>query len=371
MTIQIEEVKNKKDINDFIDVPWHLYQNDKSWIPPLRMAVEDLLKPKHPFYANGEVKNWIAKKDGKLIGRISAVYNHAHNKYHEEQRGFFGFFEAANDQELTEKLFSTAENWLKEKGAKSVLGPMNPSTNYECGTLVEGFDDPPQIMMTYNQKYHDGLIKSQGYDKAKDLLAYRLDLKNDLPELILKIADRTSKKNNITFRHVSKKNWDKEVELMLSIYNDAWEKNWGFVPMTDEEFYHTAKDLKSILDEKLIVIVEVNGEPAGFVVTLPDLHQVLKKIPSGKLFPFGVFKLLNRKKYVDRCRVITMGVKKEFRKMGLETLMYKRAHEVCRECGYKEVEMSWILEDNLNMNKPLIRMGANPYKTYRIFEKNL
>ncbi|MDC1173957.1 GNAT family N-acetyltransferase [Bacteriovoracaceae bacterium] len=369
--VKIVPVRTSKQLKDFIHTPWNLYQGDEKWVPPLRMAVADLLKPKHPFYETSDMQNFVAYQGKKPIGRISAVWNKNHNDFHEEKRGFIGFTEFPNDQGIAQKLFDTAEKWLKEKGANCILGPMNPSTNYECGTLVEGFEDPAQIMMTYNQPYHDDLYKKNGYTKAKDLIAYRLKTEFDMPEIIKRIADRTEKKEKITYRHAKKKNWDAEVDLMHEIYNDAWEKNWGFIPMTPAEFLHTAKDLKTIIDEKLIIIVEVDNKPAGFIVTLPDLHQVLKKIPNGKLLPTGLFKLLNQKKYVNRCRVITLGMKKEFRKKGLETLLYTKAHQVIKEQGYGEIEMSWILEDNLNMNKPLIRMGGEPYKKYRIYQKEI
>lgn len=369
--VTIVPVQTSKQLKDFIHTPWNLYQGDSKWVPPLKMAVNDLLKRNHPFYETSEMQNFVAYDGKKPIGRISAVFNNNHNKFHEEERGFIGFTEFPNDETVAAKLFETAETWLKEKGAKNILGPMNPSTNYECGTLVKGFDDPAQIMMTYNQPYHDDMYKKFGYSKAKDLVAYRIKTDFEMPDIIKRIAERTEKKEKITYRHVKKKNWEKEVELMHSIYLEAWEKNWGFVPMTPKEFIHTAKDLKNVIDEKLIVIVEVEGVPAGFIVTLPDLHQVLQKIPTGKLLPTGIFKLLNAKKYVNRCRVITLGMKSEFRKKGLETLLYTKAHQVIKDQGYKEIEMSWILEDNLNMNKPLIRMGAEAYKTYRIYEKDL
>lgn len=372
MSLQIIEkdvLNNKKDLNEFIDLPWHLYKNDPLWVPPLKMAVKDLLNPKHPYYETAKGKFWIAYKNGVAVGRIAAYVNDEHIKFHNEKIGFFGFYECIEDQEVSDSLFKAAEEYLKTEGMTKVQGPYNPSTNYECGTLIDGFDDPPQIMMTYNPKYHQGLIEANRYSKAKDLLAYKRNLRQELPEVISKISDRMEKRQKISYRPANKKKWDQEVELMLDIYNSAWEKNWGFIPMTPAEFRHTAKDLKSVVDTNLVIFVEIDGKTAGFAVALPDFNQVLKEIPSGKLFPTGIFKVLRASKYINRMRVITLGLKEEYRKMGLETLIYKKLSENSQP-KYSEAEMSWILEDNLMMNKPLIRLGE-VYKTYRIFEKEL
>lgn len=371
MTIEIVKVENPSQLRRFINVPWLIYKNDPMWVPPLKMAVNDLFKSTHPFYETGEVASWLAVANGQDVGRISAVDCKSHNQYHDEKTGFFGFFEA-KDQAAADALFATAEAWLKERGLTTVRGPFSPTTNYECGLLVDGFDDPPQIMMTYNPKSYLGMIEGLGYQKSKDLLAYQADTNFKMPEVIKKIAERTEKRSKITYRMVSKKNWQKEVDLMLEIYNDAWEKNWGFIPMTEKEFRHTAKDLKSVVDERLVLFAEVDGEAAGFIVTLPDFNQVLKKIPSGKLLPFGIFKLITGLKKINRVRVITLGVKAKFRNIGLGPLLYQKAQEiVVNQTDYKEVEMSWVLEDNKDMNKPIIMMGAKPYKRYRIFEKSI
>lgn len=371
MTVEVHKVTTPAELRRFINVPWLIYKNDPNWVPPLKMAVHDLFKPNHPFYETGVVESWIAVDNGKDVGRISAVDCQSHNKFHDEKTGFFGFFEAAS-KEAADKLFATAEDWLKGRGMDTVRGPFSPSTNYECGLLVDGFDDPPQIMMPYNRQDYLTMIEAQGYAKAKDLLAYQADTNFQMPEVIKKIAARTEKRSKITYRMISKKTWARDVDQMLEIYNDAWEKNWGFIPMTENEFRHTAKDLKSVADERLILFADVDGEPAGFIVTLPDFNQVLKKIPDGKLFPFGIFKLLTNMKKINRVRVITLGVKAKFRNIGLGPLLYQKAQDiVINQTGYKEVEMSWVLEDNKDMNKPILMMGAKPYKRYRLFEKSL
>lgn len=371
MAFEIVEVNSAKLLKEFVNLPYKLYAKDPNWVPPLKMAVKDLLSPKHPFYRSGEMKKWLAMQGGKFVGRIAGIINHEHNEFHEEKVGFFGFFECSENMDIAEGLFIKAENWLRSKGMLAVRGPMNPSTNYEVGTLVKGFDDPPQIMMTYNPPYYTKLIENLGYGKSKDLFAYMLPGDSKLPEKIQRISDRVAKSNKITWRNLNKKYWDREVDLMLEIYNDAWEKNWGFVPMSEEEFRHTANDLKQVADENLIFFVEVAGDPAGFLVALPDYNQVFKQIPNGKLFPTGIFKLLTAKKRIDRIRIITMGVKKRYRNLGLAALMYNRIFTISNEQGWREGEMSWVLEDNVEMVKPLKIMGAEQYKTYRIYEKGL
>ncbi|MGZ3809344.1 MAG: hypothetical protein ACXVCE_14765 [Bacteriovorax sp.] len=373
MQVSVREIDlaYKKDLKEFIELPWTIYKNDPHWVPPLKMAVKDLLNQnKHPFYQTATVKAWLAEMDGKVVGRIMAINNHAYNKYQNTKMGFFGFYEAIDNQKVADLLFKTAENSLKSEGLTSVQGPMNPGTNYECGLLVDRYDDAPQVMMTYNPPYYSSQLEKLGYAKAMDLLAYNVDAHFTMPKIIIDIAERTEKKSKVTYRTLNLKKWTEELDIMFDIYNSAWEANWGFVPMTKDEFYHTAKDLKSIVDPELVHFALVDGVVAGFILTLPDLNQVFKEIPSGNLTPMAIYKILTAKKRMNRVRVITMGIKKEYRKMGLETLLYKHNHIAIKKNPLiKNIEMSWILETNLEMNKPLIRMAKEAYKRYRIFEK--
>ncbi len=372
MTIEIKPVETAGDKKVFVNLPWTIYKNDPNWVPPLKMAIKDQLNPKHPFYETAETQSFLAFKDKDVAGRIMVINPKAYNEFHGTNVGFFGFYECIASIEVSQALMKKAEKWCKDHGLTSLMGPFNLSSNYECGMLVDGFNDPPQIMMTYNPRYYLKHMEENQFEKAKDLLAYEIDYPVSMPEVIIKIAARAEKKNKITYRYLDKSNFEAEVDRMLDIYNDAWEKNWGFVPMTEKEFRHTAKDLKSIVDERLVVFAEVDGEAAGFIVGLADLNQVFKQIPNGNLLPTGLFKLLTFKKRVNRMRVPTMGVKKKFRKLGLETLLYRKCQLNAEEAGiYDKCEASWILEDNPDMNKPLIRMGFDAYKTYRIYEKPL
>jgi len=371
MNLTITELKGKSDLNKFVNLPWSIYRNDPHWVPPLKIAIKDLMAPKHPFYETSQCRTFLAMQDGKVLGRIMGIINHEHNKFHQEKCGFFGFFEATNNEKVANALLRKVQDWLLAEGMDIVRGPVNPSTNYECGLLVEGFDDDPQLMMTYNPPFYKKLNEDNGYAKSKDLLAYQIDLNFQMPEKIVKIAERVEKSENVTYRKINMKDWDNEIRLMMDIYNSAWEKNWGFIPMTEKEFLHTAKDLKTVIDPNLIQFCMVKGDPAAFIVALPDYNQVFKRIPNGRLLPTGIFKLLTGKKHINRMRVITMGVKEKYRNLGLASLLYKREKEDALAQGYKECEMSWILEDNFNMNRPLVVMGAKPYKRYRIFEKVL
>jgi hypothetical protein len=335
------------------------------------MALKDLFNlKKHPFYQTANTKAWLAERDGIVIGRIMAIHNYTFNKYENNKIGHFGCFEVVNDLEVAKSLIEISSAYLKKQGMQSIQGPMNPGTNYECGILVDRFDDPPQIMMTYNPPYYEKLLYDLGFIKTMDLLAYNYKVDQELPKVILDIALRTENKAKVTYRNLNLKNWDQELETLFDIYNSAWESNWGFVPMSKDEFFHSAKDLKSIVDPNLIQFAMINNIEAGFIMALPDLNQVFKKIPSGKLSPIAIYKILTAKKQITRVRVITMGIKKEFRKIGLETLLYKNALiAIKKNPRITDIEMSWILEHNLEMNKPLIRMSGAPYKRYRLVEK--
>jgi hypothetical protein len=367
------DLNNKKELKHFIDLPWKIYKDDPHWVAPLKMAVRDLLnQKKHPFYQTATVKAFLAYDGTTPVGRIMAINNHSYNKYQNTKIGFFGFYEAVDSQEVANLLINTARDSLKEEGLTSIQGPMNPGTNYECGLLVDKYDDAPQVMMTYNPPYYHTHLQNLGFTKTMDLLAYSMDITRPLPKIIMDIADRTEKKSSVTFRSLDLKNWNQELDTMFDIYNSAWESNWGFVPMSKEEFYHTAKDLKAIVDPNMVQFAMVNGVNAGFILTLPDLNQVFKKIPSGTLSPLAIYKILTAKKRMTRARVITLGIKKEYRKLGLETLLYKYNQiAILKNPLIKFIEMSWILEHNLEMNKPLVRMAGEPYKRYRIYESRL
>jgi hypothetical protein len=376
---QIKRVETKKDWDDFIALPWTIYAGDPNWVPPLRIAVRDTLDvTKNPFFKHAAMHAIVAYRDGKPVGRLIGVIDDHHNRHHQEQTAFFGFYECIDDQTLSDTMFEVIEKWARERGMTMMRGPMNPSTNHECGLLVEGFQDPPNVMMTYNPPYYAQLLEKRGYAKSKDLLAYDIDgRKVKFSEKLMAQAEKLKAGGNVTFRAINPSDFDAEVERILEIYNDAWEKNWGFVPMEPEEFRHMAKDMKLIMDPELLLIAEVRGQPAAFALTLPDVNQVLKKIPDGRLTPINVIKLLwnlkgpGRRKTINRCRILTLGIKKAYREMGIGPLLYSEYLKRGPGNGYPVGEASWILEDNKPMNRALEHMCGERTKVYRIYDRPL
>ena len=366
---------DKKGINEFVDVLWQIYDQKTypMWVPPLRLAVyENLDTIKNPFYKRASIQLFIAEKDGKAVGRIAAIENRAHNEFHRDKTGFYGFFECIHDQKIANALFDKALEWVKARGLKSLQGPMNPSTNHECGLLVRGQSQHPTIQTTWNPKYYEDLHDGYGMQKAKDLVAYIIDHQKgaDLPARVVDYVKKIRSENsNITFRDFSVKDFQSEVDKCFEIYNSAWEKNWGFFPMTKEEFNFAAKDMKMILDPRMAFVAEVNGKPAGFMLAVPDFNYIFKRIPNGRLFPTGIFKLLIGKKLLKSVRIITLGVKPEYRGTGIFALFTYEAFERAKKYGYVAGEASWILEDNPAMNKPWQDLGAPLYRRWRIYEK--
>lgn len=368
---RIREIAPGESIKPFIDVAWRFNAADPQWVPPLRMAVTKLLnRDKHPFHDHAEVAYFIAEHNGEVVGRIAAIVNHLHNEFHNERTGFFGFFECENDPETARQLISAASGWLRARDMDRMRGPMNFSTNEECGLLVDGFETPPMIMMPHNPPYYARLMDAAGLEKGKDLLAYWLDDPNP-PERLVRGLERVLKRENTTIRSFDMKRFDAEVAAIKEVYNSAWSQNWGFVPMTDAEFAEMAKELKPVVDPDLCLIAEVAGEPIGFSLALPDLNQALKKLPNGKLFPFGIFKFLWAKRRLKGMRVLTLGFKPGYQHQGIGPAFYVKTLQIGSAKGYTYGEASWILEDNWDMRRPLEKMGGRAYKTYRIYETAL
>ncbi len=365
--LDIKKVEGKKDIKRFIMLPWKIYKGDKNWVPPLISDVKKLLdRERHPFHKHAEVEYFLAFKDGKIAGRISAFINHRHNEYWNDKVGFFGFFESINDKEVSRALFEKAEEWLREREMESMRGPMNFSTNETCGLLYKGFDSPPVVEMTYNPRYYVNLFEDYGMKIVRFLYSYRLSKDTPIPEKLKRVAEYRLKK--IPVRKANVKDFRNEIERFKLIYNEAWGKNWGFVPLTNEEIDFIAEELKPILDPHIVFFAEIDGEPAGASLSLPDFNQILK-YANGRLFPFGLIKLLLHKKEINMLRTYAMGVREKFRFRGLEALMiYKTIKEGIKR-GYLGADMGWILDSNYQMNKILEDLGSEKYKEYAIYEK--
>jgi len=372
--VNVIEVAGKAELKKFIKIPYQLYKDEKYYVPHLiseRKAFFD--REKNPFFQHARVKYFLALKDGKPVGRISGIVNDLHNEFHEEKTGFFGFLDCIDDEETAGALLRAAEDFVRAEGMNLIRGPMNFSTNDEVGLLIEGFDSLPTFMMTYNPPYYIPLYEKIGLKKAEDLIAFYLDDKTPMSERWINIVEKMRRRSRIKIRTIRMNEFESELEIVRVIYNSAWSKNWGFVPMTEEEFQHTADDFRKIIDPELVFIAFVDDEPAGFILGLPDYNPVFKKM-NGRLFPTGLFKFLYYTKInrlMTGLRVLTMGVVHKYQKLGLDAIFFVDIYNAGRRRGYHWAELSWILESNAMMVKAAENMGASPYKKYRVYEKQL
>jgi GNAT superfamily N-acetyltransferase len=368
--VEVNAIGGKAELKAFIELPYALYRNDPFWVPPLRIAVKELLdRKKHPFYTNAEAEFFLARRNGEVVGRVAAIIDRAHNRFHEEEAGFFGFFECIDDPGVAQALLTRARGWVDQRGAKFLRGPVSPSTNYECGMLIDGFDSSPMVMMPYNPRYYPGLMDRVGLAKSKDLLAYvshaqRIDMKK-----IGRVADKVLATSGVTVRPINMKDFDAEVGRVWEVYSRAWSRNWGFVPMSREEFQAMGKEMKQILKPELVLIGEVEGRMVGFALALPDVNYALKPA-GGSLLPTGLLKILYYQRLIKSVRVLALGVEERYRSSGVGAAFYATLVRNARKLGYGDCEMSWILEDNTLMNRALEVMGARRYKTYRIYDWN-
>jgi hypothetical protein len=311
---------------------------------------------------------FMADKGGQTVGRIAGIIDHHYTKFHQENVGFFGFFESIPDPEVAETVFSKVGKWLKEHGMEKMVGPMNPSTNDECGLLVEGFDTSPCLMMPYNPHYYPSLLEGFGLKKAMDLYAYWLEESSSIPDRLNRITERLKKREpQLWVRPINLHHLDKELKIVKEIYNDAWSKNWGFVPLTEAEINDLAKNLKPLVVPDLVLIAYWGEEPIGFSVSLPDYNEVLKHL-NGKVGLLGTLKFLYYSRKIKTIRAMLLGVKRAFHKKGVEGLLYADTFKRGIKKGYVQAECSWILENNVLMQHGIEAMGGKPYKTYRIYE---
>jgi GNAT superfamily N-acetyltransferase len=373
MSVEIRPVATSADRRRFLRLPWSIYPGRyPAWVPPLLREERQRIDPERsPFFEHGTVELLLAWRAGRPVGRIAAIENRLHNEFHGDRVGFFGLFESVDDPEVAGALLDAAAAWLRGRGLERMRGPVNFSTNDEAGLLVENFDDPPCILMTYNPPYYAGLLEGWGLRKAKDLLAYEgrsSEMDRDRRRRLERLLKRS--RHEIRARSIDMKRFEEEVALVRDLYNAAWERNWGFVPMTDAEVEHMAKQLKSVIDPDLTLIGTVDGEPAGFALALPDVNQALRHA-NGRLFPFGIFKLLWHLRRVDRLRVVTLGLLPRHRRSGLDALFYWEIFGRGTDKGYHRAESSWVLEDNHPMLRALDKMGFRHYKTYRLYERAL
>ena len=376
MNYTIKPVKDKNNLLTFIKSQWLFYQNNPNFVPPLISERKELFdKEKNPLYQHADYQLFLAEdSQGNIVGRIGAIENKRHNLIHNDRVGFWGFFECINDQEVANMLFNTVAEWLKERNLNIMRGPVNPTFNDEIGMLMNAYDKPPVILMTYNPEYYPTLCDNYGFNKAKDLYAYILNYETFRSEKLLKLSGIIKERYKINIRSLefkNKKQLKKDIEIFREIYNAAWQPNWGFVKMTNAEFNYLASQLVNFGIPETTLIAELDGEPAGVALALPDMNQVLIHNKKGGLIGAGI-QLLTKKKKIDLVRIIILGAKPEYQKTGIDTLLYYSIGENARKIGITKGEASWVLEDNEMMNRALKQtMHAELYKTYRIYDKNI
>jgi hypothetical protein len=369
--IQIRTVSTKRELSKFIKMVWPLYRGYPHWVPPLQLDRRMTLdKKNNPFYRHAEMELFLAFKDGNIVGRVGAILNRNHNEFHNENIGFFGFFESVDDGAVASALVETVKDWAREKGVTAIRGPMNPSTNDDIGVLVDGFDKPPALMMTYNPPYYDRLLRGTGLEKVKDVYAYYVHQDKVLSDKFKRVMERLKERDSIKIRSINMKEFRSELERVKTIYNNAWSRNWGFVPMTDAEFDHLAASMKQIIDPRVVLFAEDKGKPVGFGLSVPDINQVLIHNRRGWLIP-GIFRLMIKKKKVNFLRIIVLGVRLEYQGSSVGALLLYETAIRGITSGYYHGEASWVLEDNQMMNKAAAFMNAERYKTYRIYETSL
>ncbi len=375
MSAVVRPVASPADTVKFIKSQWNFYKNDPHWVAPIVADRKKLLDTKkNPFYRHSAMQLFLAEDNGTVVGRIAAIVNDNHNKIHNDKVGFFGFFECVDDQKVADALFAAAAEWLKKKGMTEMRGPANPSMNDECGLLVDGFNMPPVVLMTYNPPYYARLIEKAGLSKIKDLYAYLLKQEDYRSEKLQRLNNAIRQRNKLTVREVDFKNKEqfrKDIHTIKDLYNSAWQPNWGFVKMTDEEFDFLAKDLKQIADQRYTIIAESDGKPVGFMLALPDINQSLIYHKSGGLLG-AVWHLLTKKKKINTLRIIVLGVLPQYQGRGIDAVLYDEAGARGLPYGITQGEASWILEDNVEMNHALQHaMHGTLYKTYRMYQKAL
>jgi len=368
-SLTVKEI-SEQEIPQFVDLPYKLYQNDPYWVPELKSAVRELLELSHPSWKHASRSLFMAWKDGQAVGRIAAIIDESHNSYHGEKCGFFGFFETINDLAVSSALLGAARERLSARGMETMRGPLNPSTNDSCGLLISGFDSPPKIMMPYNPPFYDSHLEEFGLSKIKDLNAYIRFCETPISPRIEKIVARLNSRKDFIIRPIRLAALEHELSFVREIYNEAWAENWGFVPMTEDEMSFAAKSFKAILKPDHVQIIEVDNEPAGFSLIVPDVNVALKKT-NGELSFFGMLRFLLELGKVKQGRLIMLGVKKKFRNRGFELLLVCKVVETTRKLGWNHGELSWVLEDNVKIINVIEEVGGRLYKKYRIYEMPL
>jgi hypothetical protein len=373
--VAVSPVDGRRDIRQWLDLPGQIQGSDPHWVAPLRFDQKNLIdRRKNSFFRVGDAQLFLARSGGRPVGRISAHTALPMAGLETAGLGSFGFFESRNDPAIAKALLAAAGAWLAGRGATRIIGPMNFSMNHECGLLVDGFDSPPFLLMPHNPPWYAGLLEQAGCRKLKDLLAWRFNV-GPFPERLERLAERVRRAHSLHVRQLDPRRFADDARTVLSIFNAAWSRNWGFTPMRPDEFDEAIRELRQIVDPRLVLIAESGGRPAAIAVSLPNLNEAIAGL-DGRLLPFGFVKLLYRLKYrrPRTARCLMLGIEEShrgFSNLGLSVLLYKEMNEAARRCGVEWGELSWTLEDNEPINAAIRATGATIYKTYRIYEKDL
>lgn len=373
MSLLVRPCSTAADRRDFFQIARDIYRDDPNWVPPLWRVQEELVGfRKHPFYETNRCQAFIAQDNGKTVGRIVAIHNQGHNDRYHDKLGFFGFFECIDDVEVCKKLVEAAAIWLRDRGLTDVRGPVNPSLNYDCGLLIEGFDTPPTFMIPYNRDYYQRLLVAAGFAKVQDLFSYDADMSmlETLDPKLAFVIEEATKRFGVVCRPIDKKRLASDVRTFLNIYNESLQNTWGYVPMSTGEVNHQAQGLRMLLVPKLTSIAEINGRPVGAGFGLLDFNPIIKKI-NGKLFPFGWFHLLYGRKKLTRLRLISTNVLPEYQKWGLGLVTLSRILPDAIEYGVRVGEFSWVLESNSLSRNTIERAGGRRTKVLRIYDKSI
>ncbi|MDH3717742.1 MAG: N-acetyltransferase [Planctomycetota bacterium] len=368
--LQVQPVTTRGQRKQFLEFPWSLYRDDPHWIPPLRMNQKELVGyKKHPFYEENEAQTFLATRNGTVCGRIAAILDHGHNRYHKEQRGFFGFFESVDDSEVATGLFTAVREWFAARDIDQLRGPVNPSLNYECGLLVDAFDAPPTFMMTYNKPYYERLIEHVGFRKSQDLFSFwgHLEMLAGLDDKLAFIGDEAKKRFNVQVRSLDKSRFREEVDTYLKIYNASLSSNWGFVPLSDSEARHFSAALRWLIEPELTCIAEVDGKVVGACFALLDYNPRIREM-DGRLLPLGFLKLLRKRHDIKRIRAIATTVVPEYQKWGLSLVVLRGLLPKALDYGIEECEFSWVAESNRLSRRSLEKGGAKLTKTHRLYD---
>ena len=372
--ILISQVDSRRDREAFIKFQWRIYEKDPAWVPPLILERKEFLnRDNHPFYRHGDAALFLAKRGDEIVGRIMASDDPNYNTLHQSNVGCFGLFESVDDADVATALFTAASGWLRHRGRSEMIGPIDYSTNYVCGLLIDGFDHPPTLLTAHNPTYYARLIEAAGFQKEVDWYAWWFDPKNAPIERLRRLVDARTKKTAVQIRSINLRDLVSDSQRLAAVFNQAWSSNWGFVPFTEEEAKYMAVEMRPIVDRRMTLIAEVNGAPVAFVICVPDINAALKHI-NGRLtwfgLPVGLMKLLWNRRKIRNARFVALGVVEKYRRAGIAEALVLRVLEEGASRGFT-AELSMTLEDNIMVNRFIETMGASKYKTYRIYHCSL